>query len=366
MRKFRQLLLLVVTFFFLLQAGFAQISWYKNLNGSIDKYPITMHLHKMDHSFSGYYYYHSKQEPVYFTGEDTTIAGKIKLLVFTRNKEQEFEIFTFSIAENAAKGEWKKNETSKSLSFSASEAKISGLPVFEFVFAEGSYKLKPNLAESPEATYEAASVWPKNTANSTNFIKKIIREDFGEKQTQENIANIFLRQKKQLIAEYLEEHKDITEEEMKDSYSLNMSQTAQMMIAYSSSKIITLAHHSYSYTGGAHGNYGTDFTSIDLIANKKLKLPDILNTVGLKQLPKLLEKNFRSRYGLSDKEELTAGGLFENKIEPNDNFYVTGKGIGFNYVPYEIGPYAMGEVNLFIHFTELNVYLQPGFKKLIQ
>jgi hypothetical protein len=144
------------------------------------------------------------------------------------------------------------------------------------------------------------------------------------------------------------------------------SQSAQLMIAYSSPKLITLAHHSYSYTGGAHGNYGTGFTSVDLIANKKLKLSDILNEAGLKQLPKLLEKKFRTRYGLSDKEELTAGGLFENKIEPNENFYVTGKGIGFNYVPYEIGPYAMGEVNLFIPFTELNAYLQAGFKKLIQ
>jgi len=365
MRKFRLQLLMVVAFLFFLQAGFAQISWYKNLNGSIDKYPIAMHLHKMDHSFSGYYYYHSKQEPVYFTGEDTTVAGKIKLLVFAGNKDEEVEVFIFSITENTSRGVWKKNETSKSLSFSASEAKIPGLPVFEFVFTTGSYKLKPNLAESPEATYEAASVWPKNTTNSTGFVKKIIREAFGEQQTQEDIGKIFLYQKKQFFTDYLEEYKDIADERIKDFYFMN-SQSAQLMIAYSSPKIITLAHHSYSYTGGAHGNYGTGFISVDLIANKKLKLPGILNASGLKQLPKLLEKTFRRRYGLSEKEELTAGGLFENKIEPNNNFYVTGKGIGFNYVPYEIGPYAMGEINLFIPFTELNAYLQPGFKKLIQ
>jgi hypothetical protein len=91
--------------------------------------------------FRDNYYYHSKQEPVYFTGEDTTVAGKIKLLVFTGNKDQEFELFIFSITENTARGEWKKNETSKSLSFSVSEAKIPGLPVFEFVFTTGSYKL---------------------------------------------------------------------------------------------------------------------------------------------------------------------------------------------------------------------------------
>jgi hypothetical protein len=54
-----------------------------------------------------------------------------------------------------------------------------------------------------------------------------------------------------------------------------------------------------------------------------------------------------------------------NFSQPNDNFNVTGKGIGFNYTLYETGPYTMEEVNLFFPFAELNAYLQPGFRKLI-
>lgn len=146
---------------------------------------------------------------------------------------------------------------------------------------------------------------------------------------------------------------------------MNMTESNRMMIVYSTPKLITMAHHSYSYTGGAHGNYGTGFICLDLTSNKKLELSEILNTPGLNQLPKLLEKKFRMQYKLSEKDPLTEGGLFENKIEPNENFYLTGKGIGFNYVPYEISSYAVGEISLYIPFTELNNYLQPAFRKLI-
>ncbi len=71
--------LLIIISFIAYNLSAQNVSWYKCLKGTIDKYPITMHLHKMDHNFSGYYYYNSKQEPIYFIGEDTSVAGKIKL-----------------------------------------------------------------------------------------------------------------------------------------------------------------------------------------------------------------------------------------------------------------------------------------------
>jgi hypothetical protein len=140
-----------------------------------------------------------------------------------------------------------------------------------------------------------------------------------------------------------------------------------MLIAFQSSKILTMAFFNYAYTGGAHGNYGTYYTSADLTSNKVLALDNIITEGGKKQLRTLLEKNFRKQYNLKPTDSLTdEGGLFENKIEPNKNFYITGKGIGFCYNPYEIGPYAMGEIDIFIPFTDLKNYLKEGFKRLIE
>jgi hypothetical protein len=65
-------------------------------------------------------------------------------------------------------------------------------------------------------------------------------------------------------------------------------------------------------------------------------------------------------------DSLQKAGLFENKIDTTDNFYITQNGIGFVYMPYEIGPYAMGEIEIFIPFFELTEYLTSTIRALIK
>ena len=89
-------------------------------------------------------------------------------------------------------------------------------------------------------------------------------------------------------------------------------------------------------------------------------LIDLFDEKGLKALNQLLEKHYRSKYGVSPTETLEEGGLFENSISANENFYITGKGIGFVYHPYEIASYAMGEIELFIPLKEFLPYLKSG------
>lgn len=336
--------------------------WYKGYSGNIDKYPVVMNLYKKGHSYSGYYYYTSQQKPIYFTGEDTSLpGGKIKLSVFLPDNESE-ESFIFSITDKLADGEWSSGKKPP-LAFSVSET--SQTPTFDYIYTEGSSPLRPNLKESPSATFEAASVWPKGNTPQATFLKKIIREEFGEKNSAEDIGKIFLRQKKKFFTDYINDNKEVKDEDLKDAYSYNFDESNQVIIAYHTSKLIVLSGSYYAYTGGAHGNYSTSYIPVDLVSNKKLALNDVINKTGQTKLAKFLEKAFRKDYDVKDTDPLTEGGLFENKIEPNSNFYITSKGIGFCYNPYEIGPYAMGEINIFIPFTELTAYIQPGFKKLI-
>jgi hypothetical protein len=144
-----------------------------------------------------------------------------------------------------------------------------------------------------------------------------------------------------------------------------MDVSDKLMILFQTSKLVTLAFDNYAYTGGAHGNYGTEFKVLDLTKNKSLALADILTEGGIAKLQPKLEASFRKQFNLQPGDSLTDGGLFENKIEPNDNICVTGSGLEFVYNPYEIGPYAMGEIELFIPFTELTEYLKPDFKNLL-
>ena len=349
-----------ITCFFSISAA-AQLSWYKCFSGKIDKYDVTIHLHKRAHQYTGYYYYNSTQQPISFLGEDSTTPEKIKLIAFIPAGQTE-ENFTFSLYGNACAGSW-TNSTGKNLNFSANE--ITSTPVWDYVFTKGSVQLRPKLKNSPVAGYEAASVWPDGNSEQILFLKKTINEWYAKESSTTDIGQLFLKKKKQFFDDYLSDYKNVADSELVNGYSFNMEEIQTINIAYQSTQLLTLANSSYTYSGGAHGNHATNYFSFDLLKNKKLSLDDLLSPTDKNQLRRLLEKYFRKEYNLKETEALTEGGLFENKIEPNKNFFVTGKCIGFSYAPYEIGPYALGEIVIFIPLTELKDYLQNDFKSLL-
>jgi len=57
-----------------------------------------------------------------------------------------------------------------------------------------------------------------------------------------------------------------------------------LLLAYWSDQLAVLAQSTYEYTGGAHGNYGTSYTTVDLKTGKVLSLSNILTPAG-KQKP---------------------------------------------------------------------------------
>ena len=255
------------------------------------------------------------------------------------------------------------NSTGKSLNFSANEITLN--PSWDYIFSKGSVQLRPKLKNSPTAGYEAAAVWPEGDAEQILFLKKTINEWYAKDSSTTDIEQLFIKKKKEFFDGYLSDNKNVADSELANAYSFNAEEIQTINVAYQSTRLLTLANASYNYSGGAHGNYATNYLSIDMMKNKKLSLDDILSATGKAQLRRLLEKYFRKEYNLKEAEALTEGGLFENKIEPNKNFFVTRKCIGFSYAPYEIGPYALGEIVIFIPLAELKDYLQTYFKNLL-
>lgn len=350
--------ILLIAALFITANAFTQINSYTLLDGSINKYPVTMHLHQYGHIFLGYYYYNSTQQPIYFTGEDTSRQGEVFL---TTNGTSETENFILSFSNKAAKGTWQQGDNNNTFNVDLMETQ---LPLqFTFEYREGEKLLRNSMKDSPAATFEASSVWPKGNSPTDVFIQTEIRKMFDDSSSNKNIDGILEKNENAFFKDYIESNSDMQTEDM--GATLNYDVSTNLLISFQSSKILSLALDTYAYTGGAHGNYGTVYTSYDITQNKKLGLSDILNAAGIAKLQALLERNFRKQNDLQPTDALTTAGLFENEIKPNDNFYVTGKGINFAYTPYEIGPFAMGEVEIFISFKDLENYLQPGFKSLI-
>ncbi|MGZ8545323.1 MAG: DUF3298 domain-containing protein [Flavisolibacter sp.] len=331
--------------------------WYKMLTGTIGKYPVTMHLHKTGNAYSGYYTYDSQRQPIGLTGEDSTDKGRIRLIAYSGDEAH--ESFSISIKDGKATGDWKKTEVSKPLVFTAVEKK--GSVQFINVFTAGEKKLKPAMEESPEASIELSAVWPSGKTLADEFVKSEIRKFFSEEYQKEEIGAIFLNMKKEFFTTYMEDNKEVSDSDLVQypmSYQYNLSEKLEIRDYFN--HLLTLSGSHYSYSGGAHGMYATTYLVLDLQNKKRLTVDDLLDQKGKNELGRLLEKYFRIQYDLSPGESLEEGGIFDNKIEPNANFYFTGKGIGFVYHPYEIASYAMGEIDIFIPAKELLPYIKAG------
>ena len=115
-----------------------------------------------------------------------------------------------------------------------------------------------------------------------------------------------------------------------------------------------------SYLGGAHGMFGTEVKSYDLRTQRVLELRDVLKPGYERKIGKALDRAVRTKYGLKNNQALDAI-LFEKEIQANDNFGITDKGVFFVYTPYEIAPYAAGEIELFVSFEQISEYVHEAW-----
>ncbi len=120
--------------------------------------------------------------------------------------------------------------------------------------------------------------------------------------------------------------------------------------------IITIGNFSYGFSGGAHPNHWHNHFLIDLTDGRLLTFTDVFQSSKENQLKSLLSSKFNTDYG---KDNLL------DQFEIADNFSVDKNGIHFLYNPYEITPYALGDPEITISFTQALPFLTPYFKSKV-
>ncbi len=364
------LLLSLVAASFTASAQNNAISWNKVLTGVIGKYPATMYLQKTGKAYNGYYYYDNKQIPIRLTDSDSN-ADSIHISAYENNNA---EYFNGVIETGIFKGEWKNiidEKIAATLSFSFSENKPAIIPLFDVVFTEYATEYPAGNAKgnNPGFGYFAAALWPAaaTPAPVANFFKRWVNGSFDRKNTVEPIGKFFISQKNKDVAEWRKFLQSEDKEAVKEDVSGHSVNTERrLLLMHQSEQYVSVADFSYEFSGGAHGNYGTGSTVLDVKKMKFLKLTDVFTPAGKEKLAPLLDAAARAKFNIAKGAKLNSddgGELLVDKIVPNENFYLTGKGIGFIYTPYEIAAYAYGEINLFIPFEKLTGLLQPGFGK---
>lgn len=136
--------------------------------------------------------------------------------------------------------------------------------------------------------------------------------------------------------------------------------STQAEVIRQDSNLLTLEISGYNFMGGAHGSSVTTFINWNTLTKRNVTLADILTDGYEKPLTDIAEKIFRKDEKLSDttslkKDYFFSGGIFSL----NRNYLITPLGIRFLYNQYEIKPYAAGQTNLVIPYSQIISLLKP-------
>ncbi|MDF7813586.1 DUF3298 and DUF4163 domain-containing protein [Hymenobacter sp. YC55] len=142
-------------------------------------------------------------------------------------------------------------------------------------------------------------------------------------------------------------------------YMLRYEDQAATHVLWNQQNLLSLGFFTYSYTGGAHGNYGTSAVTFDTRTGRALRFSDIFRPNSDAQLSTLLEQAVRRVLHQPASVKLD-DFLFVKKMPVSHNLYLTSGGVVFIYTPYEIASYAQGELRLFVPLDQLRPLLKPN------
>ena len=256
---------------------------------------------------------------------------------------------------NTFKGTYLAGEGNRRVPFLFSEQVDLLSNSFDFYFDSSDVAIISNTGK--EDTYFAATIWPKILLNAGMqvYFQSLIKEQFDFRESIPISIQQFLNN--QRVNFY---------SSLRNKEKLKVINEQEVLIVFKSSKFISIASITNNYTADTPGNYNIIYTVADLLHKNSLALIDIVGTDGVNNLPLLLEKYYRKKYIVSAKSTLEKLGFVEHTIQPNDNFYITAKGIGFTYLKGEIAGSSAGQIEIFIPFTELKAYLTPAINTLLR
>ena len=321
------------------------ITRFYQLTGTIDKYPITFNLHRTGEDFYGNYYYNSTEEPIDVYGKLQN-DGSLRITINDRETGNTAEEFSGKFKDSSYSGAWTHN--GKVLPFRVAKPRNTNGLSFDYVTTKGSKTLpKSQQFGRSEIKYDAAAVCPtaSSTHPATQFIREKIFEAYGNSGKGSTIGEAMLSEKKEVLNQ--------TGEIEKYGVSTNVH------IEYWSKQILSFSTFNWEDNGGAHGNYTIKYTNIDLTTNEEVGA--VFNEC--EQLPAVLDKKLREYFNV-EKDTKLSDFLLVDTLPINGNCLITTKGITYSYDPYEIAPYAAGQIKLYIPFKELEGCLTDEFKKL--
>ncbi len=126
-------------------------------------------------------------------------------------------------------------------------------------------------------------------------------------------------------------------------------------------RTFTLTVSNSSYTGGAHGNFGSVSYNYDRENGRILTFDDLFGNENNESVRAIAERHYRQSEGMMPGEELTTTqGWFNNEFILSQSIAVGEDGLHLDYNPYEIKPYAAGSTQIVVPYAKLAPLIAEG------
>ncbi len=213
--------------------------------------------------------------------------------------------------------------------------------------------------ESADSIYIRALDYYDESEDSSTVIEITYPKVFGlSNKSVEDKINLFLEEEFLKSVELFEEFVTILDSFPTTDYEAGMffSFETGFDIKLLNQSILSFALNHYEFTGGAHGNYFSIGYTIDLTSGNLLSLNQIIKTESLPVITSLCEDIIKQMF---EAESLFDAGLFEDALELNldQDFYVVDGALVFQFDPYEIAPYSMGNIEVIIPLDEISEFI---------
>lgn len=339
-------------------------TFYKRYEGTIANQPVVLYLEKNDSVYHGTYYYTKVGEPITLMSSESQIKDSLVFEELNEHISSSDTIVTKLLCvfkQQDIIGQWVRG--SKKHEVILHEKYTDGSYSFTMKKFIRTYKFPSENDHSPSASSSYKFPWATDGNPAAVWLNAQIKKSLGitDKNTSLELGI------KGIVDSYFSQYQNNIAEEMKllsDTeyrYSMNHDESLDNKLLYNENGFVVIESNVYSYTGGAHGNYGTLYENYDVQSKKVLTLQDVIAIDSI-SLQRILETQFRKDQKIPRPRPLTEV-LFESYLATTNNFAITTTGLNFLYNPYEIASYAQGQMQVYIPYASLSSYFTPYFKQ---
>ena len=127
-------------------------------------------------------------------------------------------------------------------------------------------------------------------------------------------------------------------------------------VLYQSDSLLVLAHQYYGYSGGAHGMSFTTLFNFASAPPRSVTFDDIFRSGSEERLSALLTATAKADSAM----------LYVDPVPPTRNVGLLPGGVRFTYAPYDIGPYAAGQITVDLPYDSLQEILRADVLPLVR